>query len=453
MKGKLLICAYYFPPIGTPRSYRWREFVTHLYSKGWKIDVLTIDTSNKHPNYDSKLLDNLPTEVRIFRTYPGIMHHFSSLLLSKRNAIASKAKQSNNYEFTSPDTQTSFRQTIGRSLFRIFEKSLRTVFIPDEAVTWLPFAILKGRKLTKENSYDVIISSGFPFTCHIVGFFLKQASGGKPWIADYGDPWVNNPSFPLPKWRSLIDKKLEARILKSVNKLIFTTDGTKEHYLNLYPFLKSEDIKVITQGFSYKEFHESLPESTHKFRIVYTGVFYKDGEPFRFFDALKHVKEIWKDTEVIIAGNIANKEYKRYVEHNSLSEVVQFIGFVSNKRSLALQKGASVLLLIGHGGGIQVPGKTYEYIAAKRPILSVKIDNADIASKIVERFKRGISVENDPSKISESIIHLYNSWKNKHLESEFNLEDVDEFRWDRLADKLEETVLEVIQTTTHKFPD
>lgn len=434
MKGKLLICAYYFPPIGTPRSYRWREFVTHLYSKGWKIDVLTIDTSDKHPNYDSKLLDNLPTDVRIFRTYPGIMHHFSSLLLSK---------VADNREPTSSENQSPLKQRSGRSLFRIFEKSLRTVFIPDEAVTWLPFAILKGRKLTKENSYDVIISSGFPFTCHIVGYFLKSLSGGKPWIADYGDPWVNNPSFTLPKWRSLIDKILEARILKSVTKLIFTTDGTKEHYLNLYPFLKSEDVKVITQGFSYKEFHESLPESTGKFRIVYTGMFYKDGEPFGFFDALKRVREIWKDLEVVIAGNITNEEYKRYTEKNGLSEVVKFIGFVSNKRSLALQKGASVLLLIGHGGGIQVPGKTYEYIAAKRPILSVKIDNADIASKIVERFKRGISVENDPSKISESIIHLYNAWKNKHLENEFNLEDVDEFRWDRLADKLEETILEL----------
>ena len=444
MKGKILICAYYFPPIGTPRSYRWREFVTHLYSKGWCIDVLTIDTSNKHPNYDSKLLDNLPTEAKIFRTYPGIMHHLSSLLLAENNVIASKAKQSDNLQLTSPDTSISLKQTIGKLLFKTFEKSLRTVFIPDEAVSWLPFALSTGRRLIKENSYDAIISSAFPSTCHIVGYFLKQLSGGKPWIADYGDPWVYNPSFRLPKWRSLIDKKLEARILKSVNKLIFTTDGTKEHYLNLYPFLKSEDVKVITQGFSYKEFHESLPESTDKFRIVYTGMFYKDGEPFRFFDALKSVREIWKDLEVVIAGNITNEEYKIYTEKNGLSEVVKFIGFVSNKRSLALQKGASVLLLIGHGGGIQVPGKTYEYIAAKRPILSVKIDNADIASKIVERYKRGISVENDPSKISESIIHLYNSWKNKHLESEFNLEDVDEFRWDRLADKLEETILEVL---------
>src|SRR3970040_1498713 len=440
MKGKLLICAYYFPPIGTPRSYRWREFVTHLSSKGWKIDVLTIDTSNKHPNYDSKLLDNLPTEVRIFRTYPGIMHHFSSLLLSKRNAIVSKAKQSNNYEFTSPDTQTSFRQTIGRSLFRIFEKSLRTVFIPDEAVTWLPFAILKGRKLTKENSYDVIISSGFPFTCHIVGFFLKQASGGKPWIADYGDPWVNNPSFALPKWRSFIDKEIESRILNSVNKIIVNTDRTKDHYLNLYPFLKSEDIKVITQGFSKEGFHEVSPEITEKFRIVYTGIFYKDREPFILFDALTNVKEIWKDLEVIIAGNITKDEYKHYAENKGLSEIVHFIGFVPQEKALSLQKGASVLLLIGNRGGIQVPGKIYKYIASKRPRLSITIDKYDIASTFVDRFKRGISVENDSQKLSESIIYLYKLWKNKRLESEVNLEDVDEFCWDRLAEKLEETI-------------
>jgi glycosyltransferase involved in cell wall biosynthesis len=380
-------------------------------------------------------MDNLPNEVRIFRTYPGIMHHFSSLLLSKGQ---------NNIEFNNPDTQTSLRQKVGKSLFKIFEKELRKVFIPDEAGSWIPFALMRGKKLVGENSYDIIISSGFPFTCHVVGFFLKLLSGGKPWIADYGDPWVDNPSFPLPKWRSFIDKKIEFKILQSVNKLIVTTDRTKEHYLNLYPFLKSEDIKVITQGFSHKEFHDSKPDKTDKFRIVYTGTFYKNGEPFAFFDSLKRIKEIWEEIEVLIVGNMLNDEYKRYAKNNGLSEIVQFIGFVPNKTALSLQKGASVLLLMGHGGGIQVPGKIYEYIAAKRPILSIKMDKVDISSTIVDKFGRGISVENDPLKISQIIIKLYNSWKNKQLDREFNLEDIDEFRWEKLTDKLENTILELM---------
>jgi glycosyltransferase involved in cell wall biosynthesis len=432
---RLLICAYYFPPIGTPRSYRWREFVKRL-SKNWEIDVLTIHTFNNHPNYDPTLLEDLPDKVRIFRTYPGIMHHFSSLFLSK--AIGNK-------QSTPHESQNSLKQRAGKFLFKAFEKKLRAIFIPDEAITWLPFMLVKGRRLIEENRYDAIISSGFPFTCHIGGFFLKRLSCGKPWIADYGDPWAYNPTFLLPKWRSFIDKNIESKILKAVNKIIVTTDQTKEHYLGLYHFLKPEDINVITQGFSQEQLKWVSPETTDKFRIVYTGIFYKNREPFVFFDALSQIKGTCKDLEVIIAGNMPNDEYKRYAEDNGLSGVVGFVGFVPKQRAISLQKGASVLLLIGTGGGIQVPGKIYEYVAAKRPILSIKVDKSDIASTIVERLKRGISVENDPQKIGESINHLYKLWKEKHLESEFNLEDVDEFCWDRLAERLEETIIETFQ--------
>jgi glycosyltransferase involved in cell wall biosynthesis len=433
---RLLICAYYFPPIGTPRSYRWREFVKHL-SKNFEIDILTIYTFDNHPNYDPKLLEDLPNRVRIFRTYPGIMHHFSSFFLSNSTG---------NKQSTPQNIQISLRQRVGQFLFKAFDKKLRAIFIPDEAISWLPFVLLKGKRLIEKNRYDAIISSGFPFTCHIAGFFLKHISHGKPWIADYGDPWAYSPSFILPEWRSLIDKKIESRILKTVNKVIVTTDKTKEHYLNLYPSLKPEDVNVIAQGFSQDEFNKVCPEITDKFRIVYTGIFYKSREPIVLFDALSGLKGICKDLEVIIAGNMPNDEYKRYAENKGLSGIVSFIGFVPQKRALSLQKGASLLLLIGTGGGIQVPGKLYEYVAARRPILSIKMDSLDIASTVIERLKRGMCIENDSRKVSESIVYLYNLWKNKRLNEEFNLDDVDEFSWDRSAEKLENTILEVMQT-------
>lgn len=433
---RLLICAYYFPPIGTPRSYRWREFVKRL-SKNWEIDVLTIHTFDNHPNYDPKLLEDLPDRVRIFRTYPGVMHHLSSLFLGKATGNKQSAQS---------DGKIPLRQRVGKFLYMAFESKLRVIFIPDEAISWLPFALVKGKKLMEGNRYDAIISSGFPFTCHIVGFFLKRISHGKPWIADYGDPWACNPTFSSTKWRSFIDKKMESKILKAVNKIIVTTDRTKEHYLNLYHFLKPQDIEVITQGFSQQELKGIPPETTDKFRIVYTGIFYKTREPFVFFEALRSLKEIQKDLEVIIAGNIPNDEYKRYAEDNGLSGIVRFVGFVPQQRAISLQKGTSVLLLIGTGGGIQVPGKVYEYIAARRPILSIKLDNRDIASMVIERLKRGICIENDSQKISESIAYLYNLWKNKRLNDAFNLEEVDEFCWARLAEKLEETILDASRT-------
>jgi glycosyltransferase involved in cell wall biosynthesis len=436
MKGKILLCSYYFPPIGSPRSYRWRELVKCLASKGWEIDVLTIRTTNKHPNYDPELLERMPDGVRIFRTHPGIMHHLSGLLLSKT------AGDSGNVLFR---TYESMRKTVGRLLFNLYENGLRYLFIPDEAVMWLPFALLKGSALNKENRYELIISSGFPFTCHILGYILKKLNGDIPWIVDYGDPWIDNPILPMPKWRTYTDKKIESRILKSARRLIVTTQETKEHYLSLYPFLTNENINVISQGYSPEDYEEIPPETTNKFRIVHTGKFYNANEPIIFFHSLKEIKQIWKDLEIVITSNLVNDESKRYAENSGLSEIVRFIGFVPHQRAIALQKGASLLLLIGHRGGIQVPGKIFEYIAAKRPILAIKNDEADLASKIVEKHQRGIVVTNDPQAIKDSLIHFHKLWKNKKLESNFNLEYVDDYSWDRLSEKLDKLISEAIR--------
>jgi glycosyltransferase involved in cell wall biosynthesis len=437
MKGKILLCAYYFPPIGTPRSYRWKELVKQLSLRGWEIDVLTIRVSQNHPNYDPELLEDIPNDVTILRTYPGIMHRLSALLMKKPF----------NTECSSLNHGVSLRRWIGEFLLSIFEKGFRTLLIPDEAATWIPFALITGRKLVRKNNYDLIISSAFPFTSHVAGYFLKYFDNGKAWIADYGDPWVSNPYLRVPKWRAKIDKRLETVLLKSASKIIVNTDTTKDHYLSLYPFLKPQDIKVITQGFSREGFLESPPETADRFRIVYAGIFYKDREPYAFFDALKNLKEIWKDVEVIIAGNISKAEYHRYAKDNGLSEIVRFIGFVPQKRIFSLEKGASVLLLIGNRGGIQVPGKVYEYFASKRPILHITLDENDITSALVEKFRRGISVANDPKKLSESITYLYNLWKSKRLDKEFNLKEIDEFCWDILAEKLEETILDVMEAS------
>jgi glycosyltransferase involved in cell wall biosynthesis len=436
MNGKILLCAYYFPPIGTPRSYRWKEFVRCLSSKGWEIDVLTIRTTHKHPNYDPELLEHMPDGVRIFRTHLGIMHHLPGLLLSKTNGGSRNLLHR---------TLESMKQGAGRLLFDLYESGLKYLFIPDEAVIWLPFALLKGFALNKENRYEVIISSGFPFTCHIIGYILKRLNGDIPWIVDYGDPWVANPVLPMPKWRSYTDKKLESRILKSASRIVVTTRETKKHYLSLYPFLRNENIRVISQGFSPEEYNEVSPETTNKFRIVHTGKFYKANEPIIFFETLKQLKQIWKDLEIVIAASLVNDDCKIYAKNNDLSEIVRFVGFVPHQRAIALQKGASLLLLMGHRGGVQVPGKLYEYIAAQRPILSIKYDEADLGSKLVEKLNRGSTVQNNPQMIKSSLINLHNLWKNKNLDSRFNLEYVDDYCWDKLGEKLDGIITEIQQ--------
>ena len=80
-----------------------------------------------------------------------------------------------------------------------------------------------------------------------------------------------------------------------------------------------------------------------------------------------------------------------------MEEIVFFGGQVSRKESLYRQKEADVLLLmfIGQGMNVEtvVPGKLFDYIAAKRPTLALVPDGD--AAEIVKQGKCGTVVYPD----------------------------------------------------------
>jgi hypothetical protein len=87
--------------------------------------------------------------------------------------------------------------------------------------------------------------------------------------------------------------------------------------------------------------------------------------------------------------------------------------------------------------GYQVPAKLFEYFAAKRPILAIKYDEADIAGRLVEERNRGLVVQNRRDMILQALEQLYLLWKNNRLDTCFSLEEMPEFTWERIVDKVE----------------
>jgi glycosyltransferase involved in cell wall biosynthesis len=293
--------------------------------------------------------------------------------------------------------------------------------------------------LCRKNRYDALISVGYPYSSHVIAYFLRKHVKG-PWIADYGDPWSFFPHF-LPPWRRTIDKRLEGYLLKRMDRIIVTTEETKEGYLSHFPFLDKEDVEVIPQGYSREQFSAVTPERPEGFRIVYTGIFYgKIREPFTFFSAISELKEI--DLEVVIAGRVEDV-YREFVAKMGIAGKVRFTGHIPHERSVALQKGATLLLLLGNLSRYQLPSKVYEYLASKRPILSVRYQEEDIASRMVEKYRRGLVIENDKERIKAAVRDLYSDWKQGKLEKRFNLEEVEEYSWDTIDVRFERVLKEL----------
>lgn len=386
-KAKVLLISYAFPPLSGPRSIRWVEFIKILVRKKWKIDVLTSSPSRAESYFDSNSLKEIPENIKVYR----IAHRFS-------NPIGFKY--------------------------------------------WFVLSLLYGWGLIIKNNYNLIISSSSPGAPHVVAYFLKKWAK-LPWVSDYGDPWYFNPADSFPSWEMNLKRLLEEWILKEINKIIVTTEATKVAYLQRFPFLMPDQIKVVPQGFSDILYQNIQEEKFSKFKLVYTGVFYeKVREPFVFFEALKKFEN--EDIETIIAGNV-KKKIISFAENMRLRNKIKFVGFVSRKEVTRLQKGASVLIFLGNNSSYQLPGKIFEYIAAQRPILCISYDKEDDpAAKMIKKLNRGIVVSNNVNDIQKGISKMLSLYRNCNLERSFSLGKIKEFSWEARAKMIRDILEEVI---------
>lgn len=440
MDHRMLLCAYYFPPIGSPQSFRWLQFVKYLSQHGWKVDILTIEASPFAGQYDPALAAQIPAEVTVFRTSPGLLKPWVDRFTGQ-NAFRSLANCSPHDEVHGAKKKIMPRAYMKSLAGHLYKLLVRYVMIPGEAVEWLPFALWRGKELVRSMDYDVIVSSGYPFVSHLVAFMLKHWSS-KPWAADYGDPWSFNPfASNLPKWRQRLERKLESLLLQSVDRVIVTTVETKMGYIHHFPEFQADRVTVVTYGYDREQFDRIATSVQPMFRVVYTGVFYERlREPFAFLDAVKDLPSA--DVEIKVAGPV-HPALRKYIEERELG-VISFLGHIPHQEALRLQKNAALLMLMGNESQFQLPSKFFEYLGARRPILAIKGCDTDIAARLVSHLNRGFVVDNNPQEIARAVRQAYSLWKQGRLDNEFCLEELPEFTWESSGAKVHDLLMEVV---------
>jgi len=421
--GRLLLIAYGFPPVISPQSLRWYYIVKHLASRGYRIDILTI----RMPRAFYEDIYALPDRVQIWSTFPGFFNAMT--YLHSREKAAGKI-------VPAEKPRISRGWQLAEKLHSLAYKLLNASMIPDIYAEWLPFAVHGGLHLLAKHRYDAIISSSEPRIDHLVGYILTRRSGTF-WVADYGDPWI----YPIPihfepVWKRKLLSEIEELILPRTGAITLTSRGTKDLYLERYPFLNEKDLYVVPQACEPDDLNHFQANASDVFRIVYCGSFYKTiRDPSLFLEALAEIDN--KDIEVVIAGR--NNEFAHALHSKSN---IRYLGFMPHHEVLALEKGASVLLHLGNAIDIQVPGKFYEYIGAKRPILAIKNSQNDPSAYIIERYNKGLVVRNTKADIKAGILQLYTMWQHGALDTSFDLERVHDFSWAKRAEQF----IEILET-------
>lgn len=413
--GKILIISWAVPPIMGSHGRRVANFIKYLNEFGWEIDVLTGLSNTSFPLYDEASLSILPSSVRIFRAKSGLFSKF--YYNSKRKSSTDLCKRTNIISKVLIKTIESFWQIFYKlGLFSLFD--------------WTPYAIVYAIKLARRNNYDILISSG----PHIVGLIAFIMNKNMKWILDYGDPWVFEPTYRIKHPRIIfwINYYIERYILKKSSHITVTTEETKNIYLDNFKFLKEDKISVIPMGINYDDYININPERTNKFRILYTGCLYPTrGSILPFLNAVKRLKklnEVKGNLEIIFLGNIDNY-HKNIVNEYGLNDIILFKDFMPYHNALSFMAGSDVLLSFGNRGGLQVPGKLFDYIGSRRPILWIKGDERDPALKYLNGLRNVFLCNNECNDIFSKILFLYNSSNLKQL-NDYTLSDIPSgFTW------------------------
>lgn len=442
-KGRILLITRHAPPIGGSHGNRVRNFLKYLAESGWDVDVLTTSASPWFPHYDPSLIDWHQKGVRIFRTSAGpltAIYWFLMKVLSlqpKFAPVAGPSKISTNPLLTA----LKVLSYSGQALASIPLTVASTLAIASTPIEWFPFAVYRGLRLAGKHNYNIMISS----TCHLIAYAIKKRTGLR-WVTDYADPVAFDPPLSRNKMKFQVEYTGERRILKLADALVVTTQETKQDFLKHYPFLNEAKVVVIPMGVDYGIFKKATIKSADKFRILYVGEVYpgtRTVEPFmdaiRLFEKQKHKEVI----EVNFAGRVTD-EITRPIRRKQLWDTIKPLGFTPYDEIPGLLMGSDVLLFLGNQGGLQVPGKLFEYLAARRPILFIKGDEKDPSLQFLEHLNRGIIVNNRPEEIYGALVQFCDLYKTGTLDTAFNLAPVPGISWKERAEILSRLCMKLV---------
>ncbi len=426
-KRKILIITAIFPPFAGASIQRIIKLTKYLPDFDWQPIILTVKAKN-YWLFDSELENSIDPALPV--------HRARSLEIPRPDKL--RAKTSKITHDPKPEKEHKGFDMRGK-IISVLGKFLRNyVLIPDHRIGWIPFAYSLGKKLCAQHEIDLIYSLGPPFSSHLVGLLLKKTTG-LPWVTDFMDPWIDNPYYKPAKIKRILEEKLEVAVINSADKTIWCTERFYTRMKKKYN-KKANRFAYLPIGFDPEDFGKnSLPKKDSKeLTIVYTGTFYGHRSPATFLRALdmllKQKPELRTHIRVKIAG-----AFKPGLPHPlnglDLDGVVEILGFIPYRESLALMKQADVLLLIvGALDEIFVPGKLYEYLGSGNYILAIAPEGE--AAEIVRASGVGEVIDlNDIEGISGAIQRLYQMCKEDNLHFEPNASFIAEYHSKFLVEK------------------
>lgn len=358
---RLLVIAYYTPPLGLSGVMRVTKLCKFLPEAGWRPLILTVKPVAYY-SYDPELLDDLK-EARLYRTETVDPNRLLQLLRARAKRL-----------------QPALKKVGG-----LGPRLLNYLLFPDSKIGWFPFGSAVGRHIIDAQKPAAIFATSPPFTALLLGVRLK-AHARVPLVCDFRDPWPTGFAEP-PRHQRAALRRLRRYIVEHADLTLAVNEGTARQV--------GRGVRVLDNGFDPTEF-EVQAEPLAGYSIVHVGnIWQNEGLVRSFVQALGAVP----DARLYLVGGVGEPLRQELVRNQQ----VELLGTVPHRRACAIMKGADCLLYINKPNQ-PVGIKLYEYLGANRPI--IVWGDAPEALAIVTSAQAGLGCDGDANRLQTVLAEL-----------------------------------------------
>jgi glycosyltransferase involved in cell wall biosynthesis len=419
---KALLLSYFFPPYAGGGVYRTLKFVKYLPLFGWQPTVIAPRPKQYYWAFDHSLLKEIPDSVEVQRT-TSLEPFYLFALLDK----------------------------VGLGKARDFLSD--RVFIPDDKVGWLPFAILEALKILKSEDIRVIYTSSPPQSIHLIGYLLRKLTK-KPWVADFRDQWTYNPMYqPRSETIHRVNTFLEKRVYEACDRIIHVTYSHRSAVAGNFN-VPTEKIVTITNGYDGEDFRVNASSKPRgEFVIAHFGSIYMEiqraAETFLkgMELALQKNTRFGERVKLLFFGNAAI--HHKWLQHPAMKKIISIEGYVSHEKAIENMLRSDLLLLIPYGGAKDViSSKVFEYMATGKPILALCTDG-DMKTLLGKANVGSFLDPADPKGIGDMLIDLFEKRERGQLTVEPHWKFIRQFERKKQTQKLS-AILEELSGSLQK---
>lgn len=208
---------------------------------------------------------------------------------------------------------------------------------------------------------------------------------------------------------------MEHGVYRDASRMVVAWRGIAADFQSKYPDVDASKIEWIANGFDPEDIAHTEPRQNDRFTVVYTGSMYGVRNPDTFLLAVGKLIASGRIDPARVCFRFVGRfgeEVRAMFRRPDLAGAVDEMGYVSHSESVSEILGAHALLLVvddvKDSEGI-VPGKVFEYIGVRRPILAVASEGA--VAELIRRTRAGTVLERtDVDAIADAIAALYEEW-------------------------------------------